>query len=83
MDTSNGKQISSFGIDVETYGKASLIRSLANLKGTVSVEDGGNYREDAGYSVVLYSGAMTEEQFDEWAYRVKAGQCVVGTFKLL
>ncbi|QNJ57306.1 hypothetical protein Stalingrad_1 [Pseudomonas phage Stalingrad] len=77
------KQTHSFGIDCETSGKASLMRSLGRLVGTIEVIDNGRYREDAGYSVVRYEGDMTEQQFEAWAYRVKAGQCVVGTFKLL
>lgn len=75
--------MNSFGIDVETYGKAALIRALARLKGTVTAKDNGTYREDAGYSVVHYTGSMTADAFDAWAYRVKVGQCVVSTFPLL
>lgn len=72
-----------FGVDVETSGKPALIRALNRLKGTISCTDQGKYREDPAYSVVHYQGDMTEQQFDEWAYNVKVGQCVIGTFTLL
>lgn len=72
-----------FGIDVETIHKATLMRALRRLKGTELVEDRGKYRECPEWSVVHYTGSMTEDQFDDWASKVKAGSGALGTFELM
>lgn len=71
------------GIDVNTCSKAKMIRALARLKSTHSVEDGGVYHADAAFSVVRLRTDWTESQVDEWACRVDAGSGYVGTFELL
>lgn len=75
--------INHIGIDVDTHLKARMIAALRRLKSTVSVEDGGKYRESPAQSVVRLSTTLTEEQVDEWACRVKAGSGYIGTFQLL
>lgn len=75
--------INRIGIDVDTHLKARMIAALRRLKSTVSVEDGGKYRESPAQSVVRLSTTLTEEQVDEWACRVKAGSGYIGTFQLL
>lgn len=71
------------GIDVETKHKAKMIAALARLKSTECVADGGVYHSYASISVIRLTTTLTEEQVDEWACRVKAGDGYVGTFPLL
>ena len=76
-------RINHIGIDVDTHLKARMIAALRRLKSTVSVEDGGKYRESPAQGVVRLSTTLTEAQVDEWACRAKAGAGYIGTFKLL
>lgn len=71
------------GIDVENAHKAIMMRSLARLKSTICVGDGGKYHQDESLGVIRLTTTLTEEQVDEWACRVKAGYGYIGTFKLL
>jgi len=70
----------SLGIDVRTKDKKKLITRLARLKSTVSISDGGEYSMDRTYSQIHIDTHMTEEQLDNWLYRVKHGADYQGTF---
>lgn len=58
-------------IDVETHSKSKLISRLRRLITTIDVQDGGAYREDAGYSQVHLDTVKTEREVDDWLYRTK------------
>ena len=67
------------GIDVLTKGKKETIRRLRRLKTTIEVSDGGVYWEDRNYSQIHIDTTWTEEQLNDWLYRMK-GIEYVGTF---
>lgn len=69
-----------FGIDVLTKDKRKLMTRLRGLVSTVSVADGGEYREDSSYSQVWLTTNKTETQIDAWLYKTK-GIEYVGVFK--
>lgn len=69
-----------FGIDVLTKDKRKLMTRLRGLVSTVSVADGGEYREDSIYSQVWLTTNKTETQIDAWLYKTK-GIEYVGVFK--
>lgn len=69
-----------FGIDVLTKDKRKLMTRLRGLVSTVSVADGGEYREDSIYSQVWLTTNKTETQLDAWLYKTK-GIEYVGVFK--
>ena len=58
------------GIDVETRDKNRLIKRLAKLKSTQLVEDGGIYQEDTSYSQVHITTDWSEDELDDWLYKV-------------
>ena len=68
------------GIDVRTTDKKRLITRLKGLVSTVSVQDGGQYREDLSYSQVHITTNKTMRQLDDWLYKTK-GIDYVGTFE--
>ena len=70
----------SLGIDVLTKDKKKLITRLAKLKTTISVTDGGEYSMDRHYSQIHIDTHMTEEQLDNWLYKVKHNADYQGTF---
>lgn len=67
------------GIDVRTKDKKKLITRLRGLVSTVSVDDGGEYREDQSYSQVWLTTHKTEKELDEWLYKTR-GIEYIGTF---
>ena len=77
------KTVNGIGIDCDTHLQARMINALKRLKSTVSVQDGGKYHQSPAQCVIRLETTMTEEQVDEWAWRVKAGSGYIGTFKLL
>jgi len=64
-----GKKTHKLGIDVMTKTKAAMIRRLKALKSTVSVRDGGVYRECPGYSQVHVETTKSEDELDQWLYK--------------
>lgn len=74
--------INSLGIDVKTKDAKRLVGRLKRLKSTLSVCDGGEYffPNATGYSQVHIETSMTEEQLDNWLWRVKHGCEYVGVF---
>lgn len=75
--------VNHIGIDCDTRLQARMINALKRLKSTVNVQDGGKYHQSPAQCVVRLETTMTEEQVDEWAYRVKAAAGYIGTFKLI
>jgi len=63
------KKIHTLGIDVMTEHKDIVIAYLAALKSTVSVRDGGVYRECPGYSQVHVETTKSEDELDQWLYK--------------
>jgi hypothetical protein len=70
------------GIDVATCDVKRLTARLANLKTTHEVHNGGAYHADPSYSQVHLITTMTEEELDDWLYRVNHGADYVGTFTM-
>jgi hypothetical protein len=77
-----GTDMNYLGIDVPTKSKGAVMRKLARLKPTESVEDGGVYHQDTSIGVVRVTTIWTEEQLDHWLWATK-GVDYIGTFKLL
>ena len=70
------------GIDCETKGKALIIRRLRALKSTLSVCDGGEYREDRGCSQIHLETTKTESEVEDWLYSSKANFAYIGVFDM-
>jgi hypothetical protein len=68
-----------FGIDVETVNKATVLRRLRALKTTVEARDGGMYHADRTYSQVHVDTTKTEAELESWLYNTK-GVEAVGVF---
>ena len=75
--------VNSLGIDVSTDGKGLLISKLKKLTSTVSVMDGGQYREDRTISQIIIDTEMTESELDDWCYNVSLPREIeiYGTFE--
>jgi hypothetical protein len=63
------KKLWSLGIDVRTKEAPRLVVRLARLKTTVSVSNGGTYREDPSWSQVLLETEWDLEALDEWLWK--------------
>lgn len=70
----------SLGIDVRTKSMLELVEQLKALPTTISVEFGGEYREDPSYCQVHVITKMTEAQMDDWLY-ASNGIDYVGVFQ--
>ncbi len=68
------------GIDVVTRDATKLILRLNKLKTTIRTDNGGMYREDNSYTQIHVLTTKTEEELDDWLYRVKHDCEYVGTF---
>lgn len=71
--------VNSLGIDVYTMDAKKIIRRLKRLKSTVSVTNGGQYREDAAYTQIHIETTKSEVELDNWLYTANAGD-YVGVF---
>ena len=70
------------GIDVRTKDGNKLIKRLAKLKATVSVTGPFPYHEDQTYAQILLTTTKTENEVDDWLYKVKHGCEYVGVFSI-
>ncbi len=70
------------GIDVQTRDVKKLMVNLKRLKTTHGVENGGVYWQDKSLSQVHITTTWTEDELDDWLYRVAHGCEYVGTFKI-
>jgi len=80
MTTKTENTTNELGIDVETKDRRALINRLKRLNTTVAVYDGGKYHQDHNYSQVHLDTVWTEEQLDNWLYKIKTPFGYVGTF---
>lgn len=60
-----------FIIDIQTSAKLTVISRLKRLASTVSIEDGGTYREDSYYSQLHIVTLKSETELDKWLYDTK------------
>ena len=65
-------------IDVATSDCKKLINKLKKLKSTLSICNGGQYRECMGYSQIHITTTKTENDMDDWLYKVKHNCDYVG-----
>lgn len=68
------------GIDCKTKHAKKLLKRLSSLKSTQYVENMGAYREDNTYTMLHIETTKTEEELDNWLYKVNHGCDYVGTF---
>ena len=69
------------GIDVLTKEGQKLRSRLVRLVSTLSVADGGAYREDPAYSQIHITTTLTEDELDEWLWCNCANVGYVGVFQ--
>ena len=72
-------EIKSIGIDVETRHSKKLLGRLLRLKST-RFGFIQTYSFDPNYSQVIIETTKTEQQVDDWLYKIKHGCEYVGTF---
>lgn len=79
--TRDARKLRNLGIDVWTKDARKLRTRLKRLKSTISVEDGGMYREGPEYSQIHITTIMTQDELDHWLWATKHGCGCVGVFK--
>ncbi len=68
------------GVDMSTHDYKKLARRLRTLKSTVEVNGPMVYREDVNLCQLHIETTMTENQLDDWLYRVNHGVNYVGVY---
>lgn len=58
-------------IDIATSDVSKMIKRLKGLVSTLAASNGGEYREDNGFSQIRLESTRTEKEVDDWLYSTK------------
>jgi hypothetical protein len=77
-----GDDMNNLGIDIATRDVNRMVKRLDALKTTACVEGNGRYQQDPNISQVLINTSWSEDELDDWLYKVNHKCDYYGVFTL-